>query len=84
MNRDEAIGEVHKYKFWSGEEGYANYVEETLSLIDEIYDDFENQVCSNCKELKSGIGCEIYPCVWTWLSTHENEFGCNQWKPKGI
>ena len=50
--------------------------------IDKIYDSFEKQTCSNCKHLENGIGCEIYPCAKTWLSTHEDEFGCNQFTKK--
>jgi len=36
--------------------------------------------CANCREMLQGIGCEIYPCAWTWFSLKEDEFCCNQWK----
>ena len=42
----------------------------------------KSKTCDNCKWLEDGIGCEIYPCAWNWLSLREYEFGCNQFKIK--
>lgn len=75
MTREEAKKELNEY-------GYT--ISEQNKIIDDIYDDFENRSCKNCK-----FGM-IYPfdddieCVKIEADTQgiyfSNDFWCNKWE----
>lgn len=77
MTREEAKKELNEY-------GYT--ISEQNKIIDDIYDDFENRSCKNCK-----FGM-IYPfdddieCVKIEADTQgiyfSNDFWCNKWESK--
>ena len=77
MTRKEALDKIQqdKYKGAYGEgDYYASYAED---LIDEIYNDFENRICKNCK-----YGNNFYTDInCTKLSlTVESDFSCNKFE----
>ena len=51
--------------------------ENTLRVIDMIFDDFESRTCENCKYFLSSYQ---YVCETEW--TDKSEFSCAKWEPK--
>lgn len=54
-------------------------------LLHEIYDDFENKICKNCKYLNLGnygICNYVEPLQRQCLEFDTDDFGCNKFKRK--
>lgn len=77
MTREEAKKELNEY-------GYT--ISEQNKIIDDIYDDFENRSCKNCKFGMIDMFDDDIECVKIEAETQgtyfSKDFSCNKWEEK--
>ena len=77
MTREEAKKELNEY-------GYT--ISEQNKIIDDIYDDFENRSCKNCKFGMTYPYDDDIECVKIEADTQgmyfTSDFCCNKWESK--
>ena len=81
MTREEAMKQLHTFICNYNLDECSN-VAILTSLINEIYNDFENKMCKNCKYFEKdqyGIYCKIATGEDRCLEIYE-EFGCNRFE----
>ena len=79
MTKEDALMKVLKER---DEEDKIHY-SKVYEIVNEIFDDFENRICRNCKYLirtKKGLLCS-HPINYDYIITDES-FGCNKFERK--
>lgn len=55
---------------------------ESIKIIKEIYDSFENRSCNDCKYFTSSPNTNKYDCCEKGIADTSISFCCNKWESK--
>lgn len=93
MTREEAISEARRSTIddcgWFHDDDIITSEQNSIALVNKIYDDFESRTCENCMHNKEQdnfmIFCDCVMCLdgsrMMWHS-YTKDFCCNKWEKK--